>query len=47
MTLYRFYKSLDDNFRKEMRLLSAFSLDQTYIIMQNYELIIKIQWTKQ
>jgi hypothetical protein len=43
MTLRRFYKGLNDNFRKNIRLISAFTLDQAYIIVQNYELLIKIQ----
>ena len=46
MTLHRFYKGLNDNFRKEIRLIGAFTLDQAYIVVQDYELLIKSQWTK-
>jgi hypothetical protein len=41
MTLYRFCKGLNDDSKKEVRLISAFTLDQTYTIVQDYELLKK------
>ena len=46
MTLCKFYKGLNDDFRKEIRLIYAFIIDQTYNVMQDYELLIKSQRTK-
>ena len=46
MTLYRFYKNLNDDFRKEVRLIDAFILDQAYTIMQHYKLLTKSQLKK-
>jgi len=41
MNLHRFYKGLNDDFRKEIRLIGAFTLDQAYTVVQDYELLIK------
>jgi hypothetical protein len=41
MTLHRFYKGLNDDFRKEVRLIGALTLDQAYTVVQDYELLIK------
>ena len=46
MTLRRFYKGLNDDFRKKVKLTSAFTLDQAYTVVQDYELLKKSQWTK-
>jgi hypothetical protein len=41
-----FCKGLNDDFRKEVRLIGVFTLDQAYTIVQDYELLIKSRWTK-
>jgi len=41
MTLHRFYKGLNDDFRKKVRLIGAFTLDQACTVVQDYELLIK------
>ena len=46
ITLCRRCKGLNDDFKKEVRLIGAFTLDQTYIVVQDYELLIKSWWTK-
>jgi len=46
MILRRFYKNLNDDFRKEVRLINGFTLDQFYTIVQDYKLLIKIRWKK-
>jgi len=33
MTLHRFYKGLNNNFRKNVRLIGAFTLDQAYTVV--------------
>ena len=33
MTLHRFYKGLNDDFGKKIRLISAFTLDKTYTVV--------------
>jgi len=45
MTLCMFCRGLNDDFRKEIMFIGVFTLDQAYIIVQDYELLIKIQWT--
>jgi hypothetical protein len=42
MTLHRFYKGLNNKFRKEVRLIGAFTLDQVYTIVQDYEKMEKM-----
>jgi len=46
LTLRRFCKGLKDNFRKEVRLIGGFTLDQAYTVVQDYELLVKSQWIK-
>jgi hypothetical protein len=46
MILRRFYKNLNDDFIKEVRLINGFTLDQFYTIVQDYKLLIKIRWKK-
>ena len=46
MNLPKFCKGLNDNFRKKVMLLSVFTLDQTYNVLQDYVFFIKSQWTK-
>ena len=46
MTLCRFCKCLNDDFIKEVRLMGVFTLDQAYIVAQDYKLFIKSRWTK-
>ena len=37
---------MKEDFRKKIRLLGAFTLDQTYIVVQDYKLLAKSQWIK-
>jgi hypothetical protein len=46
MILRRFYKNLNDDFIKEVRLINGFTLDQFYTIVQDYKLLIQIRWKK-
>ena len=46
MTLRGFCKGLNDDFRKEIQLIGDFTLDQAYIVIQDYELLIKNQQIK-
>jgi hypothetical protein len=43
LTLRRFCKGLKDNFRKVVRLIGGFTLNQAYTVVQDYELLIKSQ----
>jgi len=40
MTSRRFCKGMNDDFRKEIRLIGAFTINQTYTVMQDYIWII-------
>ena len=46
MILRRFYKNLNDDFRKGVRLIGGFTIDQLYTIVQDYKLLIKSRWKK-
>jgi len=37
---------LNDDFRKEIKLIGALTLDQAYVIKQDHGLFIKSQWIK-
>jgi len=39
LILRRFCKGLKDNFRKKIRLIGGFTLDQAYTVVQDYELL--------
>jgi len=39
LILCRFCKGLKDNFRKEIKLIGGFTLDQAYTVVQDYELL--------
>jgi hypothetical protein len=41
MILRRFYKNLNDDFRKGVKLIGGFTIDQLYTIVQDYKLLIK------
>lgn len=37
---------MNEDFRKKIRLIGAFTLDQAYTIVQDYKLFAKSQWIK-
>jgi len=41
MTLRRFYKGLNDDLRREVLFQGVFTLNQAYILVQNYKLVTK------
>ena len=46
VTLSRFRKGLNDNLRREVMLRGVYTLDEVYTRVQNYDLVIKSQWTR-
>jgi hypothetical protein len=44
MTLRRFYKGLNDDFRREVVFQGVSTLNQAYTLVQNYKLVMKNQW---
>jgi len=46
MTLSRFQKGLNNDLRREVMLNSVSTLDEAYTLVQNYNLVIKSQWTR-
>jgi hypothetical protein len=46
MTLSRFRKGLNDDLRREVVLRGVSTLDNAYTLVQNYDLVIKSQWTR-
>lgn len=45
MTLNRFQKGLNDYLKRKVVFRGMSTLDEAYILVQNYELVIKNQWT--
>jgi hypothetical protein len=46
ITLCRFYKGLNNDFRKVIRLIDDFTLNQAYNYWSDYELLIQNKWIK-